>query len=97
LQRQVKRQESHGGAAQQPPRTEQKRQGDQSRQRIFGEDIAVPDQAQMNQSKRQQYQESAHQQRRAARAFRKSLELDGKAHAEQQREQGERLQVDRQR
>ena len=82
------------GDSQQPARTEQERQDDQAGERIFGENIAVPDQAKVDEPERQQHDEPAHEQRRAALAVRKPLELDGKACAEQQRKQRKRLQVD---
>ena len=87
LHRKVQPERRQRGDSQQPARTEQERQDDESSERIFGENIAVPDQAKVDEPERQQHDEPAHEQRRAALALRKPLELDGKACAEQQRKQ----------
>ena len=97
LHRKIQPKKRQRGDSQQPARTEQERQDDQAGERIFGENIAVPDQAKVNEPERQQHGEPAHEQRRAALAVRKPLELDGKACAEQQRKQRKRLQLDGQR
>src|SRR5204863_4417286 len=75
------------GDRQKPARTEQQRQDDQAGERIFGENIAVPDQAKVDEPERQQHDKPAQKKRRATLARRKPLELDGKAYAEQQRKQ----------
>jgi len=48
----------------------------------------------VDEPERQQHGEPAHEQRGAALAVRKPLELDGEACAEQQRKQRKRLQID---
>ena len=97
LHRKIQPEKRQRGDSQQPARAEQERQDDQAGERIFGENVAVPDQAKVNEPEHQQHGEPAHEQRRAALAVRKPLELDGKACAEQQRKQRKRLQLDGQR
>ena len=94
LHRKVQPERRQRGDSQQPARTEQERQDDQSGERIFGENVAVPDQAKVDEPERQQHDEPAHEQQRAALALGQPLELDGKACAEQQRKQRKRLQID---
>ena len=54
LHREIQPKEHRRAACQEQPGTEQKRQNDQTRDRIFRENVAIPDQAQVDQSERQQ-------------------------------------------
>ena len=94
LHRQIQRERHQRGECQQPAWTKQQRQHDEPGKRIFGEDVAVPDQAQMNDAEHQQHGEPAQQQRGAACAVGEPVELNGKACAEQQREQRKGLELD---
>ena len=94
LHGQIQRERHQRGKRQQPARTKQQRQHDESGNRIFGEDVAVPDQAQMNDAEHQQHGEPAHEQRGAALAGCEPVELNGKACAEQQRKQRKCLELD---
>ena len=93
--RQIQSEEKRGSGREQPARSPQQRQHDQSGQAVFGEDVAVPDQDQVDQSDRQQDGQPAQQQCRPARVGRQPFELNGEANAEQHRKQRKGLQLDR--
>jgi hypothetical protein len=82
VKRQVKAQKQHPAGRQQPARTKKEWQNNQTRQCVFGQYIAVPDQGQMYETDGQQHHEPSQQQNRAPLG-RKPIELNGKAHAEQ--------------
>jgi len=94
LHREIHPKERRRAARQQPAGTEQKRQDDQARERIFGENVAIPDQTQVDQSEHQQDDQPAKQEKCAARACRKMLELNCKSYPEQEREESKCLQID---
>ena len=94
LHRKIENKKYQRGDGQQPARTEQEWQHDQAGKRIFGENITVPDQAKVKPAEYQQHGKPPHEQRGAALAVRKPLELDRKARTEQQRKQRKRLHLD---
>ena len=78
------------------PRARRSQEGQHHKacQRIFDENVAVPDQVEMHWADRQQHAQSAHEQDHAPCIPCKPLELDGEADAEQQGEQRKCLEVD---
>src|SRR5262249_40538750 len=81
---QMERQEGRRAESQRPSRPVQERQDDQAGDSVVGEDVAVPDQVQVDEAEGQQDQQATQQQAQSARMSPQSFMLNGEADAEQQ-------------
>jgi hypothetical protein len=88
------REARRGGERERPGWCEQKRQDDQAGQGVLRQDVAVPDQEEMDETEGQQDEQAPQQEDQPSRMAAQPFELDRKADTEQQGKDRERLEVD---